>query len=162
MAPYGTATRQRIRETFVQSEPSPAMDRQLNADHTARRTPAPLRRPSTGRIHLNLRHYFTLHAIPSNVRAARFTPIPCAAAKRRISFPSSPETPTQRRPILRGLRVGATCLWRPFLATSPPPPTDPIPQIAAGRKLWYTCSRHLPSSDFGLTASHQEVGNGTC
>jgi len=33
MAPHGTDTRQRIRGSLVQIEPSPALDRQLNADH---------------------------------------------------------------------------------------------------------------------------------
>ena len=33
MAPHGTDTRESIRESFVQSEPSPALDRQLNANH---------------------------------------------------------------------------------------------------------------------------------
>ena len=32
MAPHGTDTRQRIRESSVQSEPSPASDRQLNGE----------------------------------------------------------------------------------------------------------------------------------
>ena len=32
MAPHGTTTRQRIRESIVQGEPSLALDRQLNAD----------------------------------------------------------------------------------------------------------------------------------
>jgi hypothetical protein len=33
MAPHRTDTRQRIRESLVQSESSPALDRQVNADH---------------------------------------------------------------------------------------------------------------------------------
>jgi len=33
MAPHGTDARQTIRESFVQCVPSPASDKQLNADH---------------------------------------------------------------------------------------------------------------------------------
>lgn len=54
MAPHETDTRQRIRVSFVQSELSPALDRQLNADHncpldTCTQSHAP-QRASSGRI----------------------------------------------------------------------------------------------------------------
>ena len=45
VAPHGADTRQRTRESLVQSEPSPALDGQLNADHTAHWTPAPTLTP---------------------------------------------------------------------------------------------------------------------
>jgi hypothetical protein len=54
MAPPGTDTKQRIHESSVQTEPSPALDRQLNVDHscpldTCTRSHAP-KRAGSGQI----------------------------------------------------------------------------------------------------------------
>jgi hypothetical protein len=42
---YGTDTRQGIRVSLIRSEPSPALDMQLNTDHAAHWTPAPTLTP---------------------------------------------------------------------------------------------------------------------